>query len=130
MMMREGKTDPTRREGRIRNTTQKISMMKKSSLRWVESPNDRLYYVMLLFSDKIQCVKIKFLISKIHVEVFEVVENEINIPIIDCAEAAIKQAELACVMKKNINKNSNKKKLPPKISVGIDKILSDYLSHK
>ena len=58
------------------------------------------------------------------------VENEINIPIIDCAEAAIKQAELACVMKKNINKTSNKKKLPPKISVGIDKILSNYLLHK
>ena len=58
------------------------------------------------------------------------VENEIDIPIIDCAEAAIKQAELACVMKKNINKTKNKKKLPPKISVGIDKILSNYLLHK
>ena len=57
------------------------------------------------------------------------VENEINIPIIDCAEAAIKQAELACVMKKILIKLAIKK-IAPKISVGIDKILSNYLLHK
>jgi Asp/Glu/hydantoin racemase len=57
----------------------------------------------------------------------KIVQAEINVPIIDCAEAAVKQAELAVAMNTRIN---SKKKLPPKISTGIKKELSDYLSHK
>ena len=48
-------------------------------------------------------------------------------PVIDCAEAAVKQAELAVVMNKN---NTNKHKLPPKSSIGVDKKLSELISHK
>jgi len=55
------------------------------------------------------------------------VQSEINVPIIDCAEAAVKQAELAIAMNSKINSN---KKLPPKISTGIETELSSYLSHK
>ena len=57
----------------------------------------------------------------------KIVQAEISVPIIDCAEAAVKQAELAVAMNSRIN---GKKKLPPKISTGIKKELSDYLSHK
>ena len=57
----------------------------------------------------------------------KIVQAEISVPIIDCAEAAVKQAELAFAMNTRIN---GKKKLPPKISTGIKKELSDYLSHK
>ena len=57
----------------------------------------------------------------------KIVQAEISVPIIDCAEAAVKQAELAVAMNTRIN---SKKKLPPKISTGIKKELSDYLSHK
>jgi Asp/Glu/hydantoin racemase len=52
----------------------------------------------------------------------KIVQNKIRVPIIDCAEAAVKQAELAVAMNKNI---INKNKLPPKISIGIDKNLSE-----
>ena len=48
-------------------------------------------------------------------------------PVIDCVEAAVKQAELAVVMNQN---NINKHKLPPKSSIGVDKNLSDLISHK
>ena len=57
----------------------------------------------------------------------KIVQNKIRVPIIDCAEAAVKQAELAIAMNKNI---INKNKLPPKISIGIDKNLSELISHK
>ena len=51
----------------------------------------------------------------------------INVPVIDCAEAAVKQAESAVVMNQNtINKN----KLPPKSSIGVDKKLSQLISQK
>ena len=46
---------------------------------------------------------------------------------IDCAEAAVKQAELAVVMNQN---TINKLKLPPKSSIGVDKNLSELISHK
>jgi len=57
----------------------------------------------------------------------KIVQAEISVPIIDCAEAAVKQAELAIAMNSKINSN---KKLPPKISTGIETELSSYLSHK
>ena len=57
----------------------------------------------------------------------KIVQAEISVPIIDCAEAAVKQAELAIAMNSKINSS---KKLPPKISTGIEKELSNYLSHK
>ena len=57
----------------------------------------------------------------------KIVQKEINAPIIDCAEAALKQAELAVVMNKG---TSVKKKLPPKISVGLDNNLANYIAHK
>ena len=57
----------------------------------------------------------------------KIVQNKIRVPIIDCAEAAVKQAELAVAMNKNIINNN---KLPPKISIGIDKNLSELISHK
>ena len=56
-----------------------------------------------------------------------IVQKEISVPIIDCAEAAVKQAELAVTMNQG---TSIKMKLPPKSSIGIDKKLSDYISHK
>jgi hypothetical protein len=55
------------------------------------------------------------------------VQSEINVPIIDCAEAAVKQAELAIAMNSKVHES---KKLPPKISIGVEKELADYLSHK
>ena len=55
------------------------------------------------------------------------VQSQINVPIIDCAEAAVKQAELAIAMN---SKAHESKKLPPKISTGVEKELADYLSHK
>ena len=59
------------------------------------------------------------------------VEDKISVPVIDCAEAALKQAELAVAMfKKNLPQKNYKKKLPPKNSVGIDNKLADYISHK
>ena len=57
----------------------------------------------------------------------KVVQKEISVPVIDCAEAAVKQAELATVMYQN---TINKPKLPPKSSMGIDKNLSELISHK
>jgi len=57
----------------------------------------------------------------------KIVQNEIRVPVIDCAEAAVKQAELAVTMNQNI---SSKNKLPPKLSVGIDQKLSEIISHK
>ena len=54
-------------------------------------------------------------------------QNEISVPVIDCAEAAVKQAELAVTMNHNI---TNKNKLPPKLSVGINQKLSEIISHK
>jgi len=57
----------------------------------------------------------------------KIVQSEISVPIIDCAEAAVKQAELAIAMNSKMNSN---KKLPPKISTGIETELADYLSHK
>ena len=57
------------------------------------------------------------------------VEKEISIPIIDCAEAAVKQAELAVTM---VGKILNKKinfKLPPKNSNGLEENLAKYISH-
>ena len=56
----------------------------------------------------------------------KVVQKEISVPMIDCAEAAVKQAELAVVM----NQNTIKKLLPPKSSIGVDKNLSELISHK
>ena len=57
----------------------------------------------------------------------KIVQSEINVPIIDCAEAAVKQAELAIAMNSKVHES---KKLPPKISIGVEKELADYLSHK
>ena len=57
----------------------------------------------------------------------KIVQKEISVPVIDCAEAAVKQAELSVVMNKN---NKNKNKLPPKSSIGLDKKLSELISHK
>ena len=57
----------------------------------------------------------------------KVVQKEISVPVIDCAEAAVKQAELAVVMNQN---TINKHKLPPKLSIGVDKKLSELISHK
>ena len=56
----------------------------------------------------------------------KVVQKEISVPVIDCAEAAVKQAELAVVM----HQNTLKPKLPPKSSIGIDKNLSELIAHK
>ena len=55
-----------------------------------------------------------------------IVQKDISVPVIDCAEAAVKQAELAVVMNKN---SINKHKLPPKSSIGVDKKLSQLISH-
>ena len=57
----------------------------------------------------------------------KIVQNKIRVPVIDCAEAAVKQAELAVNMNQNI---FSKNKLPPKLSVGIDQKLSEIISHK
>ena len=57
----------------------------------------------------------------------KIVQSAINVPIIDCAEAAVKQAELAIAMNSKVHES---KKLPPKISIGVEKELADYLSHK
>ena len=57
----------------------------------------------------------------------KIVQKEISVPIIDCAEAAVKQAELAVTMNQGTSINM---KLPPKSSIGIDKKLSAYISHK
>ena len=57
----------------------------------------------------------------------KIVQSEIYVPIIDCAEAAVKQAELAIAMNSKVHES---KKLPPKISIGVEKELADYLSHK
>ena len=57
------------------------------------------------------------------------VEKEISVPIIDCAEAAVKQAELAITMAgKTLNKKINFK-LPPKNSNGLEENLAKYISH-
>ena len=55
------------------------------------------------------------------------VQKEISVPVIDCAEAAVKQAESAVVMNQN---TINKHKLPPKSSIGVDKKLSQLISQK
>ena len=57
----------------------------------------------------------------------KIVQKEISVPVIDCAEAAVKQAESAVVMNQN---TINKHKLPPKSSIGIDKKLSQLISQK
>ncbi len=57
----------------------------------------------------------------------KIVQKEISVPVIDCAEAAVKQAESAVVMYQN---TINKHKLPPKSSIGVDKKLSQLISHK
>ena len=57
----------------------------------------------------------------------KIVQEEISVPIIDCAEAALKQAELSVIMNHG---TSLKKKLPPKKSVGLDKKLANYIAHK
>ena len=57
----------------------------------------------------------------------KIVQKEISVPVIDCAEAAVKQAELAVVVNKNY---INKHKLPPKSSIGVDKKLSQLISQK
>ena len=57
----------------------------------------------------------------------KIVQEEIRVPVIDCAEAAVKQAESAVVMNQN---TINKHKLPPKSSIGVDKKLSQLISHK
>ena len=57
----------------------------------------------------------------------KIVQKEISVPVIDCAEAAVKQAELAVVMNKN---SIIKHKLPPKSSIGVNKKLSQLISHK
>ena len=57
----------------------------------------------------------------------KIVQKEISVPLIDCAEAAVKQAESAVVMNQN---NINSHKLPPKSSIGVDKKLSQLISHK
>ena len=56
-----------------------------------------------------------------------IVQKDISVPVIDCAEAAVKQAESAVVMNQN---TINKHKLPPKSSIGVDKKLSQLISHK
>ena len=55
------------------------------------------------------------------------VQKEISVPVIDCAEAAVKQAESAVVMNQN---TINKHRLPPKSSIGVDKKLSQWISQK
>ena len=57
----------------------------------------------------------------------KIVQKEISVPVIDCAEAAVKQAESAVVMYQN---TINKHKLPPKSSIGVDKKLSQLISQK
>ena len=57
----------------------------------------------------------------------KIVQKEISVPVIDCAEAAVKQAESAIVMNQN---TINKHKLPPKSSIGVDKKLSQLISQK
>ena len=57
----------------------------------------------------------------------KIVQKEISVPVIDCAEAAVKQAESAVVMNQN---TINKHKLPPKSSIGVDKKLSQLISQK
>ena len=57
----------------------------------------------------------------------KIVQKDISVPVIDCAEAAVKQAESAVVMNQN---TINKHKLPPKSSIGIDKKLSQLISQK
>ena len=57
----------------------------------------------------------------------KIVQKKISVPVIDCAEAAVKQAESAVVMNQN---TINKHKLPPKSSIGVDKKLSQLISHK
>ena len=54
-------------------------------------------------------------------------QKKISVPVIDCAEAAVKQAESAVVMNQN---TINKHKLPPKSSIGVDKKLSQLISQK
>ena len=57
----------------------------------------------------------------------KIVQKEISVPVIDCAEAAVKQAESAVVMNQN---TIYKHKLPPKSSIGVDKKLSQLISQK
>ena len=57
----------------------------------------------------------------------KIVQKDISVPVIDCAEAAVKQAESAVVMNQN---TINKHKLPPKSSIGVDKKLSQLISQK
>ena len=57
----------------------------------------------------------------------KIVQKEISVPVIDCAEAVVKQAESAVVMNQN---TVNKHKLPPKSSIGVDKKLSQLISQK
>ena len=57
----------------------------------------------------------------------KIVQKKISVPVIDCAEAAVKQAESAVVMNQN---TINKHKLPPKSSIGVDKKLSQLISQK
>jgi len=57
------------------------------------------------------------------------VEKEISVPIIDCAEAAVKQAELAVTMAGKISNYKRNYKLPPKNSDGLEENLSKYISH-
>ena len=57
----------------------------------------------------------------------KIAQKEISVPVIDCAEAAVKQAESAIVMNQN---TINKHKLPPKSSIGVDKKLSQLISQK
>ena len=57
----------------------------------------------------------------------KIVQKEISVPVIDCAEAAVKQAESAVVMHQN---TIYKHKLPPKSSIGVDKKLSQLISQK
>ena len=57
------------------------------------------------------------------------VEKEISVPIIDCAEAAVKQAELAVTMAGKILNKKRNFKLPPKNSNGLEENLAKYISH-
>ena len=57
----------------------------------------------------------------------KIVQKKISVPVIDCAEAAVKQAESAVVMNQN---TIYKHKLPPKSSIGVDKKLSQLISQK
>lgn len=57
------------------------------------------------------------------------VEKEISVPIIDCAEAAVKQAELAVTMAGKILNKKRNFKLPPKNSIGLEENLAKYISH-